>query len=307
MIHGVSYVGIGVSDIEESLTFYRDILGFKEVLFDYEGALSEPDFAPGTGEVKARVVMLRNPNVTPIAQGMIELVQVLPPHVAHPQTAEYEWGNIGIAEVCQDVRNIEEVSRVMVEKGFKIVMPIAYAILSGEELKYCYFRSPERVLLELIEWHMYKEFGGTPRLNAINHIAIGVTDLEKSLRFYKDILGFKEVIFDCGDAIAPPFVPGPAPRIREILLANEYCGAWIELYQHKAPYNPGRASPRWGDIGLMEFAIHVSNIQKEYDRLQREGVEFLSPPQTIEFSSSKEWQYTYLREPDGLRLLMIEY
>jgi catechol 2,3-dioxygenase-like lactoylglutathione lyase family enzyme len=220
---------------------------------------------------------------------------------------EYEWGNIGIAEVCQDVRNIEEISKAMVEKGFKIVMPVLYAILSGEEVKYCYFRSPERVLVEFIEWHMYKEFGGTPTWNAINHIAIGVSEIEKSLAFYRDVLGFKEVIFDCANTTAPPLVPGPAPGIHELLLANKYRDAWIELYQHMPPYKPGRTSPKWGDIGLMEFAIHVSNIEKEYSRLQKKGVQFLSPPQTVEFSSSEEWKYAYLLEPDGLRLLIVEY
>ena len=307
MIQGVSHVGIGVLDMKKALQFYKDVLNFKEVVFDYTGKIPSLDTSPEGQYVNARVVMLRNPNTTPIAQGMIELVQLLPPAVPKLHDVEYEWGNIGIAEVCQDVRNIEETSKIMIDKGFKIVMPILYAILSGEEVKYCYFRSPERVLLEMIEWHMYKEFGGAPRFNAINHIAIGVSDMKKSLAFYRDILGFKEVIFDCADTTAPPLAQSPPPGIHEVLIANSYRDAWIELYQHYPPYKPAKTSTKWGDIGLMEFAIHVSNLEKEYSRLGEKGVIFVSPPHTVDYSTSQEWKYVYVQEPDGIRVCLVEY
>lgn len=76
MIHGVSHVGIGVGDMEKALVFYKGVLGFKEVVFDYVGKFTGIDSVESA--VKARIVMLRNGNVTPIAQGMIELVQLLP-------------------------------------------------------------------------------------------------------------------------------------------------------------------------------------------------------------------------------------
>jgi catechol 2,3-dioxygenase-like lactoylglutathione lyase family enzyme len=305
MIHGVSHVGIGVGDMEKALAFYGGVLGFEVVVFDYTGRLAGIDSVESAP--KARIVMLRNENSTPIAQGMLELVQMLPPEKPNPHNIEFEWGNIGIAEVCQDVKNLEEISKIMTDKGFKVVMPVLYAILSGEEVKYCYFRSPERVLLELIEWHMYKEFGGTPTFHGINHLAIGVSDIEGSTRFYRDIFGFKEVVFDCADATAPPLTESPPPAIHENLLANGYRGAWIELFQHYSPYKPGRTRPRWGDIGLMEFAIHVSNIEKECELLKKKGAEFISPIQTVQFSSSEEWKYAYVREPDGIRLSIVEH
>lgn len=307
MIYGVSYIGIGVSDMQKALAFYRDVLGFGQVVFDYTGAIPGSDDSPMRRDAEARVVMLRNQNVTPIAQGMIELVQLLPPSVPEAHRVEFEWGNIGIAEVCQDVKNIEEISKIMVDKGFNVVMPVLYAILSGEEVKYCYFRSPERVLVEMIEWHMYNGFGGTPRFNAINHIAVGVSDMKKSLAFYRDLLGFKEVVFDCADATTPPLSSGPAPAIHEVLLTNAYRDAWIELYKHYPPHKAGKTSPKWGDIGLMEFAIHVSNIEKECNKLKEKGVKFSSPLQMIEFSRSEEWKYAYFQDPDGIRMSLVEY
>jgi hypothetical protein len=55
----------------------------------------------------------------------------------------------------------------------------------------------------------------------------------------------------------------------------------------------------------MEFAIEVTNIEKAFQDLQKKGIKFLCPPQTVE-TSSGAWKYAYVAEPDNLYVSLIE-
>jgi catechol 2,3-dioxygenase-like lactoylglutathione lyase family enzyme len=313
MIRGVSYSGIGVTDIDTSLKFYSDFLGFKEIVYDYTGELPGMDQVLGKPGVKARTVMLAHENVSPVATGMIKLVQLLPPHKPRKLKMNYEWMNVCIAEVCMDVQNIEKIyNRATVEKGFEPILYPAYALCPpepGEQVKFAYFRDPEGILIELIEWYMFNAFGGTPRITALNHIGIGVHNMEDSLKFYEDLLGFKEEIigYTAEMGLMAPMLPSPPPTMKVKIITNKYLGSWIELYEVLPPQKMSVLNAQWGDIGHMEFAIGVSNIEKEYDRLQKKGVKFLFSPQTVDLPPSGEWKYTYMVEPNGLIVSLVEY
>lgn len=309
MINGISHIGIGVDDVDDSLKFYQGFLGFRNVVFDYEGLLPGMDRVAGKTGLKARIIMLASDKVSPVASGMIKLVQVLNAKPHRPKV-EFEWGNIGIAEVCLSVHNIEAVYKLAtVEKGFKAVLAPSYYKISGEEFKVCYFRGPSGVLIELIEWQMYRGFGGTPAIEAVNHVAIGVSNMEKSVKFYSGILGFKTEIFDyAGDmAIAAPMLPSPTPDMKMKMISNSYKPAYLEVFQHLPPYRPPITAAHWGDIGHMEFAIEVSNLDRTYDQLLEKGVKFLCPPEKMDFPPSGEWKYAYVVEPDGLIVSLVEH
>lgn len=311
MIGGVDHIGIGVSDIDKSLNFYCDFLGFKDIVFDYTGELPAMDLVRGSN-VLARVVILANPNFTPISQGMIKLVQLLPPSKPKDIRPEYEWGSICIAEVCMNVKNIEEIYRISTEEmNYEPVLSPAYATCppNDEECKFAYIRDPEGILIEYIEWKMYKGFGGKPEIEAVNHIGIGVRDMNRSMAFYADVLGFKKEVISYTakmDSMGM-MLPKPTPTMHVKIITNKFRGVWIEAYQSLLPYEPIVAIPRWGDIGHMEFAIQVANIEKEYNRLQKKGIEFLCSPQTVDIPSSGEWKYSYMLDPDGLLLSLVEY
>jgi catechol 2,3-dioxygenase-like lactoylglutathione lyase family enzyme len=311
MINGIDFIGIGVANIDDSLEFYKDFLGFNDVICDYTGRLPGLDQITDKRDVEARIVMLASKNVSPVAQGMIRLVQLLPPSKPNKPEIEYEWGSICIAEVCMNAVNIEEVYNLAtVEKGFESVLPPAYGLVPpGEECKFAYIRDPEGILIEFIEWHMYNEFGGSPKIEAVNHIGFGVRDMDKSMAFYEGIFGFKEEVigYTARMDLMAPMLPSPTPTMKVKIITNKYRGAWIEAYQYVGSYQPTIAVPKWGDIGHMEFGINVSNIEKTCEELRKKGVTFLCPIQTMDFPPSGEWKYTYLVDPDGFLVSLVEY
>jgi catechol 2,3-dioxygenase-like lactoylglutathione lyase family enzyme len=310
MFKGVNHVGIGVSDMDRSLKFYGDLLGFTEVIFDYTGPLPGMEKVTGEVETKARVVMIKNQNTGPIGLGMIKLVYLLPPAKSEPcAVAETTlWGDIGVAEVCFNTRvSAKEVFEQLVDKGVKAALTPASCCVPpyNTVCNLAYMRDPDNGLIEFMDWEMCKSLGTEPKTEGVNHVGFGVSNMENSLKFYRE-LGFTEVVFDMtGIAydMATMYSSKP-PRIRCPMMANYY-GAWIEPVQLLPPDEPTPFKKGWGHLGPMEFAVGVSNIEKAYDELRTKGIEFQSYPQMIEFPSG-QWKYAYVVEPDNLYVSLVE-
>ena len=310
MFQGVNYVGMGVSDMDRSLKFYGELLGFTQVMFDYTGSLPGMEKVAGKPETKARVVMLKNQNTGPLGLGMIKLVQLLPPDKPEPCTVALTrlWPDIDIAEVCFNTRvGARKIFEQLVDKGVKAALiPSPGRFLPyNTENTYAYMRDPDNGLMEFIDWQMGESLGTEPKVEGVNHVGFGVSDMDRSLKFYRE-LGFTDLVFDITERhwTMAPMYPAKPPKIRCAMIANYY-GAWIEPIQLLPPDKPTPFNKAWGHLGPMEFAVGVSNIEKAYEELQEKGIKFLSPPQTIEVSSG-QWKYAYVVEPDNLYVSLIE-
>ena len=314
MIRGVDHITVGVSNMEKSLHFYQNVLGFKKVIFDYSGVLTGMNRIVGKSVVKARIVLLKSERVGPLGQGMIKLIQFLPPFKADPLNVEYVWSDIGISEVAVSVVDMEKVLAKVKKEGIEVVLSPQHEVFDNKEVIYAYIRDPDGSFVELVEWVKCKDFLGGSGIEGLNHISIGVNDMEKSLHLYRDILGFKEVFLDStGLVILPPALKREGTPdsldLRLVMLTNNYRDGWLEMAQHVPPYKPKHkpAYAKWAHIGHMEFSIGVSNIEKVYKELQEKHVEFICPPQTVTFPSLGEWKFAYVADPDDLFVSLVEY
>lgn len=306
MFKGTAYVGIGVSNMDRSMKFYGDKLGFKEVVFDYSGPLPGMEKVTGKPEIKARVVMLKNPNAGPMGLGMVKLVHPLPPDKPGPIPEGTCWGEIGVAEVCIHVHENEKILNELVEKkGCTCLQPVERGPLPpyDTEAAFSYVADPDGGKVELIEWCGFCAGLGTgPSIEGVNHAAFGVSNMENSLKFYRE-LGYTEMLCDFKgvlEAMNPWF---PEPIEQRLVLMYNYYGGGIEPVEHFPPSKDLRGS--WGHLGAMEFAIGVSNLEKACEELRKKSIELLSPPQTIEVSSG-QWKYVYIAEPDYNYVSLVE-
>jgi len=305
MFEGVNHVGIGVSDMDRSLKFYGELLGFTEIMFDYTGPLPGMERITGKPETKARVVMLKSKRMGPVGLGRIKLVHLLPPDKPGPIPDGTYWGEIGVSEVCINAPGVTENFTKMVLNGGKALMPPSFVPYPPYDTTagYAYLADPDGGKVELIEWSdMCPGLGERPRVEGINHVAFGVSNMENSLKFYREI-GFTELLVDYTGYNEAMTIWFPKPQKMRIVLLANYYGASIEPVEHFPPSLDLRGS--WGHLGPMEFAVGVSNIEKAYEELQRKGINFLSPPQTVEVSSG-QWKYAYIVEPDNLYASLIE-
>lgn len=141
-------------------------------------------------------------------------------------------------------------------------------------------------------------------LTGIHHVGIIVDDLEKSLAFYRDVLGAE---FLYGAEASPEEVekevnvPGAVTKLAVLKLGSHT----IELVEYVKPkIRPQGLSA--AAIGTLHMAIEVDDIDGEVKRLKEKGVKFNAPPKLIEEGENKGWIWTYFNDPDGCQLELVE-
>ncbi|MBR4133478.1 MAG: VOC family protein [Bacteroidales bacterium] len=119
---GVIGAMIGVTDMDKSLAFYKDILGYDKVIYDDTGIFSYWSGLPGSGEQYRRVMLVpskprKGAYSDLLGDDIIELVQALD----HTPRKIYEgryWGDPGFIQICYDVTGMKALKAFCASKGY---------------------------------------------------------------------------------------------------------------------------------------------------------------------------------------------
>lgn len=144
-------------------------------------------------------------------------------------------------------------------------------------------------------------------LRGVHHTALNVTDLGRSLSFYRDVLGLKP-LFEPEDVVGPGF--GRAmkiknAKIRYVHLAAGDGSTLVELIQFLTP-KAKHSKLRKYDTGAPHIAFRVEDIDEAKDKLEAKGVRFISDPVRIGDGPLKGKSFVYFSDPDGLILELFE-
>ena len=136
----------------------------------------------------------------------------------------------------------------------------------------------------------------------IRHIGIVVSDLEKSLRFYRDLLGFetKKDNIESGEYI-DLFLGLEEVVVQTVKMTLEN-GDMIELLHYKT----NKKKPEKieiNQIGCTHFALTVKDIEATYRRFMEQDIEFVNPPH---LSSNGLAKVAFCKDPDGLYVELVE-
>jgi catechol 2,3-dioxygenase-like lactoylglutathione lyase family enzyme len=137
----------------------------------------------------------------------------------------------------------------------------------------------------------------------IRHVGISVIDIDVSVLFYRDLLGFKIVkdVIEEGDYI-DNFSGVKGIRVRVVKMSDGN-GGLIELLKYLS-HDSGTIN-RKGivDAGISHFALTVKNLEKLYDEMRKVGVDFNAPPQLSPDGYAK---VTFCNDPDGNLIELVE-
>jgi len=140
-------------------------------------------------------------------------------------------------------------------------------------------------------------------IKAIRHTGIVVSDMQASLRFYRDLLGM-EVGADFKDnSQMVQDVTGVAGANLWIIKLKAADGVSIELLQYLSHPQPVPAPRRACDVGCNHVALQVDDLDALHEKLVAEGIEFNVAP-TI--SSEGFAKITYCRDPEGVLVELVE-
>src|SRR6201987_5029024 len=170
-ITGISHVGYFVSDLPQAIAFWHDFLGFDE-----DSSLTKKDSTD-----------IRIPFIKINDHQHIELVNEPP---THPPNM--------MSHLCFTVDDIEAMRTYLRSKGFDVKPGNGGKTRTGD---YAFeIKDPDGMLVEFVqslpdgmEAKAAGKFEPDSRIaNDIYHLGFLVWNSEKSMAFYRDILGFKE-------------------------------------------------------------------------------------------------------------------
>ena len=133
---------------------------------------------------------------------------------------------------------------------------------------------------------------------AADHTGITVTNLERSLIFWQDVLGFQlsHRPHQTGK-LASEITGVPGAEI-SIAVLKGY-GHKIELLQYLAPSDRKRIALRPCDVGSVHVAFTVDNLDAVLATIAASGWKAAGQPQTLTAGPNAGKRVVYVRDPDG--------
>jgi catechol 2,3-dioxygenase-like lactoylglutathione lyase family enzyme len=139
----------------------------------------------------------------------------------------------------------------------------------------------------------------------LRHIGITVTNMEKSLKLYRDYFGF-EVVWD--ELERGEFIDNLSAekdvRVRTVKMKDE-SGGMIELlyYYSHSENNAENLTNKIMKIGCSHFALTVDDLDKVYGELKDMGLKFNCKPKISPDGNAK---VCFCRDSDGTLIELVE-
>ena len=140
------------------------------------------------------------------------------------------------------------------------------------------------------------------------HVGIVVQDLEKSLHFWRDVMGLQVVadFWERGEFIDTiQHISGVNLHMIKLaaLPVQGQGGTLIELLKDEAHPTPPPERNRLCDRGIRHIAFTVADVEASWQALHARGCETLSDPVT---SPDGKARLFFVRDPEGNLLEMVQ-
>ena len=141
----------------------------------------------------------------------------------------------------------------------------------------------------------------------LHHTGLTVSDLDRSVDFYRDLLGCEVVSTQEKEGGYLAAIVGyPDAHVRMAHLRVPGSEHVIELFQYLSP--PGdKADVEPRNVGASHLCFIVDDLAALYDSLLGRGVtSFVSPPIEVDTGINRGGLALYLRDPDGITVELFQ-
>lgn len=310
IISGIQQIGIGVSQVHPAFKWYRQTLGFDVPMFE-EAAVAGLMLPYTGGEPRSRHAILA---LNLQGGGGLEIWQYTE-RTPVPPAVPVQLGDLGIGIAKIKCKNVKACYNDLRARGVHVrTEPSA----RPDGRLHFHIEDPWNNVFEIVsadDWFSKKRPNHT---GGVCGALIGVTDMERSLRFYREILGYDTVVYDAAGEFADWHgLDGGLGRYRRVLLRRDQ--------KLRGPFSPvlGHTeielvqaldrTPRrifegryWGDLGFIHLCYDVSGMAELKAHCAEKGHPF-----TVDSSGSFDMgeaagYFAYIEDPDGALIEFVE-
>jgi catechol 2,3-dioxygenase-like lactoylglutathione lyase family enzyme len=140
-----------------------------------------------------------------------------------------------------------------------------------------------------------------------HHTGYTVGDLDRSVAFYRDVLGFELIATQEKEGGYLAAIVGyPDAHVRMAHLRVPGGEHVLELFEYVAPSGT-RADVEPRNVGASHLCLLVDDLPAEYERLRALCVDsFVSPPIEVDTGINRGGFGLYLRDPDGIMVELFQ-
>src|SRR6516164_598585 len=153
---------------------------------------------------------------------------------------------------------------------------------------------------------------------SLSHVALGVRDYERSLHFYRDLLGF-QVAQEITESDRTDYQDGISERSGRgyrvaVLRYSKETGAPYGMSEEVpvialvAPLGaaPSGSAIKVDQIGISHFGVWVKGLDAICDELKSKGVKFAAQPHTGAKTKQGTLRTAFVEDPDGILIQLDE-
>jgi len=308
-ISGIQQIGIGIPNVHEAWAWYRKNFAMDVPIFE-EAAEANLMLPYTAGQVHQRHAILA---ISLQGGGGFEIWQYTS---RVPQLPDFEikLGDLGILYPKIKCRDVKQTYEAMLNNGTHLMTDLVVDPAGNNSFS---VKDPFGNIFQLVEFNSWYTNTGD-LTGGVCGVVLGVTDVEKSLKLYKDILGYDTVVYDKTECFADlAGMPGGDDKFRRVLLrhSEKRVGAFSELLgptEIELMATQSRKPRRifenrlWGDRGFIHLCFDVIGMADLKAECEVTGFPF-----TVDSSQSFDMgaaagHFTYLEDPDGTLIEFVE-
>jgi catechol 2,3-dioxygenase-like lactoylglutathione lyase family enzyme len=308
VITGIQQVGIGVTNANEAKHLYKDLFGMNVLIFEDKAEASLMTRYTGNKPHERHAILSMNLS----GGGGFEIWQFT--SRVPEEGVAVRFGDLGIFAIKIKSKNVKAAHRHFNQMPLIAVSELMEA---PDDREHFWLTDPYGNHFNIVEgddW--FKSSQGV--CGGVVGAVIGVSDLDKSIGFYKDVLGIDEVVYSgTAPAIDVPGANQEEQRFRRVLLKKQVAnkGAFskllgsvqIELVQ-ALDFQPAKIYKDrfWGDCGFIHLCFDVLNMDVLKLKSEQAGYNFTVDSAHSFSMGSSAGRFCYVEDPDGTLIEMVE-
>lgn len=311
-ISGIQQIGVGVSNVHKAFKWYRQHFGMDVPIF--EEAATAGLMLPYTGGQPQERHAILALNLQ--GGGGMEIWQYTG-RTPQPPAFQPQLGDLGIFIAKIKCKNVEACFHELRKKEVTMLNSPA---VRPDGREHFFVKDPWGNTFEIVSSDNWLSKNRPAQTGGMYGCFIGVSDMERSLEFYKKVLGYDQVVYDQTETFSDwQGVDGAAGPCRRVLLTHseKRRGPFsrllgeteIELVQSLDKNRKPRSifeGRFWGDLGFIHLCFDITGMTELKDKCAA-----LGHPFTVDSSGSFDMgeaagYFAYIEDPDGTLIEFVE-